>query len=144
MKTAEQMVAAYQAAMASPQTQTNYKNGINGYNGNPMALAATPESQALYSQNTQAAVTSGRMAAALNAASPQEWKQNATTVGAMNLASGARKAGPKQLRFYQKAIPIYAQMKSAAASLPKGGGLAGAQARANAALAVLMQGFSKA
>ncbi len=143
MKTAEQMVAAYQRAMASPQTQQAYKDGINGFNGNPMALAATPEAEARFLDRVTRSVTSGRRSAALLAASPTDWKNNAVTVGAPALATGARKAGPKQLRFYQKAIPVYQQMKSAAAALPKGG-LVNAQARANAALAVLMNAFGTA
>lgn len=143
VKTAQQAADAWGAAMASPQTATNYKNGIAGYTGNPMAAAAAPDAQQRYVQNTAAAVASGRMASKLMAADPNAWRNNATTVGAQRLASGATKGKSKAMAAFTKLSPVWSQMQSAANSLPKGG-LANAQARANAALAVLMQATGKA
>lgn len=142
-KTAQQAADAWAAAMANPQTAANYKAGINGFTGNPMALAAAPDAQQRYVMNTAAAVASGRMAQKLQAADPNAWKVNATTVGAQRLAGGAQKGKAKAQSAFNRLAPLWAQMQSTVASMPKGG-LANAQARANAALAVLMQGTGKA
>ena len=143
VKTAAQAAAAWAQAMASPQTATNYKNGINSYTGNPMAAAASQQSLSLYVQNTAAAVASGRMAAKLQAADPNVWRSNATTVGAQRLASGATKGAAKATAAYNKLAPIWAQMQSTVQNMPKGG-LTNAQARSSAALAVLMTATGKA
>lgn len=137
MKTAQQAVANWLAAMGSQQTKTNYVNGINGFNGNPMAMAATPEAMTAYVDGVQRSVDSGRRAAALNAASVSDWKNNATTVGASRLASGAQKAQAKYAKNIAPYANVWPQMRAAARALPKGG-LANAQARAAAALQVLM------
>lgn len=142
-KTPEQSVANYQSAMANPTTQGNYKKGIQAFNGNPMALAASPEAMQRYQDGITRSIASGKRVNSLMAASPTDWKNNAVTVGAPNLASGARKAAPKQLRFYQKAAPIWDRMKQASMAVG-GSGLAAAQAKSAAALAELMQGFGKA
>lgn len=138
MKTADQAVANWLAQMGSATTKQNYVNGVNNFNGNPMAMAATPEAMQAYVDGVQRSVDSGRRAAGLNGASVADWKNNATTVGAQRLASGAQKAQAK----YRKKIAPYAavwpQMRAAARALPKGG-LANAAARAAAALEVIMR-----
>lgn len=143
VKTAQQAAEAWANAMASPQTSTNYRNGINNTTVNPMALAAAPDAQQRYVQNTAAAVASGRMAQKLNAANVADWKNNASTIGAQRLTSGAQKGKQKATAAFNRLYPIWQQMRAAADSLPKGG-LANAQARANAALEVLMKGVGKA
>lgn len=143
VKTAAQAAANWQTAMTGGTAAAKYKAGIQNYSGNPMAAAASPESQALYAQNTAAAVNSGRMAAALNAASVDTWKNNAMTTGATNLAQGAKKGAPKYSAAANKLAGVWAQQRAAVQGMPKGG-LANAQARANAALQIMMQAFGKA
>lgn len=138
MKTAQQAVANWLKAMSSPTTQQAYKDGINATTVNPMAAAATPQAMDAYLNGVQNSVTSGRRAAALQAADPNVWKQNAVTVGATRLQSGAQKSQNKYANKIAKYAAVWPQMRAASAALPSGG-LANAQAKQNAALAVLMQ-----
>lgn len=138
MKTAQQAQAAWLAAMGAASTKQKYVDGINGFTGNPMALAATQEAMQAYVDGVQRSVDSGRRAAALNGASVADWKNNATTIGAQRLASGAQKAQAKYLKNIAPYAAVWPQMRAAARALPKGG-LANAQARAAAALQVIMQ-----
>lgn len=138
MKTAQQATANWLKQMGSPNTAQAYKDGISATTVNPMAQAATPQAMDAYLAGVQQSVNSGRRQAALNAADPNAWKQNAMTVGASRLASGAQKSQQKYANKIAKYAAVWPQMRAAAQALPKGG-LANAQARANAALAVLMQ-----
>lgn len=135
--TAQSAATNWAAAMKSGTTKTNYINGINGTTVNPMALAASPQATQKYLDGVQRSVDSGKRAKSLNNASVATWKTNATTIGANNLTTGAQKAQPK----YQQNIAPYAavwpQMRAAADALPSGG-IANAQAKAAAALQVLM------
>lgn len=138
MKTAQQALASWLKSMSSPQTQQNYKDGINAVSVNPMQLAATQEAMDAYQAGVQRSIASGKRAKSLQAADVNQWKANAVNVGATRLASGAQKA---QGKYAQKIAPyaaVWPQMRAAARALPKGG-LANAQARAAAALAVIMQ-----
>jgi hypothetical protein len=119
MKTAADMAAAYQRGMAN--ASQNYIAGINAVTVNPMQLAATDQAMQAYQNGVMRSVSSGRRAAALNAANPATWKTNAVTVGASRLVSGAQKAKPKVDAHFQKWQPIYAQASAAASALPKGG-----------------------
>lgn len=139
MKTAEQMLQNWLDGMASPTTAKRYKDGIQGFNGNPMAIAASDQAEQLYLQRVQQAVASGKRKAKLLAADPNSWKQNAMTIGASALQTGATKGKPKQRAHYQKWAPIYQQAHDAAAAIPKAPGFANAAARQAAALSVLMQ-----
>lgn len=116
MKTAEQINASWDAAMRDPRTQQKYKDGIARTTVNPMALAASPEAMDKYANAVQESVTSGRRAAALNNADPNQWKQNAQTVGASALATGATKSKAKHLKKMQQMAPVYAQASQAAAA----------------------------
>lgn len=137
MKSAAQMAQNYARAMANPTTAQNYKDGIAAVTQSPMAAAAQPDAQARYAQNTQAAVTSGKMAQRLNAVPLQLWKDNASQVGASRLSTGAQKAASKVQAHFQKWAPIYQQASDVVKSMPKGG-IANAQARVAAALQVMM------
>jgi hypothetical protein len=128
--------------MQGGQAAAKYKQGVQNYQGNPMAEAAKPESQALYLQNTSDAVNSGRMAARLNATDPNSWKQNALNIGAANLANGAKKGAPKYQKMADKLSSVWAQQRSAVQGMPKGG-RGNAKARANAALDIMMDAFGK-
>lgn len=138
MKTAQQASANWQAAMGSTTTRQKYIDGINGTSVNPMALAASPAAMQSYIEGCQRSIDTGKRAQSLNNSSVATWKTNATTIGANNLVTGAKKGMPKYTANIAKYAAVWPQMKQAAAALPKGG-IANAQARANAALAVLMQ-----
>ena len=138
MKTAQQATANWLAAMGSATTRTNYINGIQGFTGNPMQLAATPEAMQAYLDGVQNSVTSGRRAKGLAQTSAATWQQNAINVGAPRLASGAQKAQGKYNAKIAPYAAVWPQMRAASRALPKGG-LANAQARAAAALQVIMQ-----
>ena len=143
-KTADQAFARWQQGMSSPQASQNYVQGVQRFQGNPMALAAAPEALLRYAQHTAAAAQpGGRMAQGLNRADPNLWRTNATKVGAARLASGAQKGASKAQAAYTRLAPIWGQMRAAADALPKGG-FANASARAAAALQVLMQATGKA
>lgn len=137
MKTAQQASANWTGAMGSAQTKQKYIDGINGYSGNPMADAATPQAMQAYADGVQRSIDNGKRLKSLQNASPTLWKSNATSIGASNLQSGAKKGAPK----YQTNIAPYAavwpQMRAAARALPKGG-LQNATNRVNAALSIIM------
>src|SRR5690348_14084518 len=133
MKTAQQATANWLTAMGAATTRQRYIDGINGFTGNPMAMAATPEAMAAYVDGVQRSVDSGRRAAALNAASVADWKNNATNVGAQRLASGAQKAQAKYSKNIAPYANVWPQMRAAARAIPKGG-LSNAAARSAAAL----------
>ena len=140
-KTVDQMVASWKSAMASPQTSQNYTNGINGVTDSPMAKAAAAQDR--YQAGVIQSVASGKFASSLNAVPLSVYKQNAINKGAPRLASGAAAAVPKVTAHFQKWAPIYAQVAQTVAGMPKGG-LANAQARAAAAIQILMQAAGKA
>lgn len=140
-KTLQQATANWLKGMSGASQA--YIAGINATTVNPMQMAATPQAMDAYLNGVQNSVSSGRRAAALQAADPNQWKTNATTVGASRLASGAQKAQGKYTAKMQKISALWPQMKAASAALPSGG-LANAQAKANAALQVLMQGAGTA
>lgn len=143
MKTPEQMAQNWVTAMGSPATSQAYKAGIQNTEANPMQRAASQDAQAKYAQRTAEAVSSGRMAAKLNAVPKEYWQSQSVGIGAMNLANGGKKGQAKQLAWFRRAISIYPQMRAAARAIT-GTGLAAAQARSNAALAVLMQATGRA
>ena len=116
-KTPQQIADAWDAAMKDGRTQKKYRDGINNYQGNPMAQAATADALAKYQMACEVSVSSGRRAKALNDASVTDWKNNATTVGATNLGSGATKAKAKYTRKMQFWAGVYAQASSAAAGV---------------------------
>lgn len=137
MKTAQQAVANWTGAMSSAQTVQRYKDGINNTTVNPMALAATDTAMQAYVQGVQRSVDSGKRARSLSAANVADWKNNAVTYGAQNLATGAKKAQSKYQRNIAPYAAVWPQMKQAAAALPSGG-LANAVNKVQAALQVIM------
>jgi len=136
-KTADQMATNWQQGMQNPSTAQKYKQGIGNFQGNPMALAASPEATALYLSRIQMAVSSGKRANKLNAVPVERWRNNAMNIGANLLSSGANKAIDKVRTHFQKWAPIYQQASAAAHALPKGGE-ANALARVQAAIHTMM------
>lgn len=130
------MAAKWKAGMAGAAQA--YKDGINATNVNPMALAASPDAMQAYLNGVQRSVTSGRRAAALNAADAGYWKSQSINFGASALAMAGQKAFQKYSNAAQRIAPILNAASAAVAGMPKGG-LANATARSNAALAAMMQ-----
>lgn len=129
--------AAYQRGMAGAGTA--YTEGINSVTESPMQKAATPEAMQAYQDGVMRSIQSGKRVAALQAAPLATWKQNATTVGAQRLASGAQKAQSKVQAHFQKWAPIYSQASQAAAAVQGPKSQATAMAKVAAALQVMMQ-----
>ncbi len=94
-----------------------YKNGITSTTVNPMEMAAQAVDRML--AGFTHAATSGKIAARLRAKSVADWKQAATTTGADRLASGARAAIPKMQAHLSTWLPVAADIKATAASMPK-------------------------
>lgn len=142
VKTAAEAASNWSAAMGSSTTQAKYKQGISKYTGNPMAEAAKQESLDLYKSNTAAAVDSGRMAAALQAADQNSWRNNALQYGAANLANGAKKGAAKYQKKADKLASVWAQQRAAVSGMAKGGE-ANAIARVQTAIHLMMAAFGK-
>lgn len=139
-KTPQQMADAWAQRMASGDTAKAYKDGIMGYNGNPMAQAAQAVDDGRYLDGVNKAVNSGRMSAALRSANPQSWKDGALNVGMQRLSSGATKGKGKALAAFTRLAPAYAAMRAAADALPKSDG----RGRMLAAHDALMRAVGKA
>lgn len=127
VKSAQTALDNYVAAMGSAQTQKNYRDGINATTVNPMALAATDQALSDYQNACVASVQSGKRARALLAVNPAVWKQNAVTVGAANLASGAQKAKAKLAAVYQQLQQVWQQQAALKQTIPGSDAASGRQ-----------------
>lgn len=141
VKSADQALSAWKAAMASPVTQQNYSAGINAVQNSPMEAAANRVDA--YQQGVAAAVANGKYVNNLRAVPLSQWKTAATNVGAGRLGTGAVKASPKYQAFAQKWSPIWAQQQAAAAAVQGPKGQATALAKFQASLAIQMQASGK-
>ena len=139
-KNAQQALQNWLNAMQSAQTAQNYSAGVDATQVNPMAQAAAHLDK--YQAGVQQAVSSGRMASALQNTPVSTWKNNSKAKSG-NLAVGARQSQAKAQAAYQKLQPIWQQMAAAAQGV-QGTGLQAAQQKSAAALQVLMQGTGKA
>lgn len=117
-KSAQEIVQAWQQAMASPQTQQRWVQGIQRTTVNPAQAAA--QRLDAYAAACQAAVSSGRMAQALQQVTLQQWQQACVAMAA-RLASGAQKGLTRYQRAMQSWAPIYAQVSQEVRAMPKGG-----------------------
>lgn len=142
VKTAAEAAANWNTGMSGGTAAAKYKAGIQGYTGNPMADAATPEALQRYQDGVAQSIASGRRQASLQNADPNVWRNNAMQYGAANLARGAQKGAPKYAAKAQKLAGVWQQQRDAVNGMPKGG-LANAQARANRALEIMMGAFGK-
>lgn len=124
-------------AMASPLTTQKYTQGVSRVTVSPTSSAASAESLNRYVQNTAQAVSSGRMAAKLNAVSLQQW-QAAVQAASGNLSRNAAVKKQNQANAAAKLQPVWQAMRNAVQNLPKGG-VANAVARVQAALQVQAQ-----
>lgn len=83
------------SAMQSGTAQAKYSAKINAVTENPMELAAQAVESGKYMQGVNAAVNSGKMTKKLRAVNVATWKQIASTIGAQNMANGAKKGQAK-------------------------------------------------
>jgi hypothetical protein len=143
VKSAQQIVSNWQQAMSSDRTVQNYTAGINRLTESPTAAAASGPAMQRYLDNVQRSVTSGRRAAALQSVTLEQYKAQATGIGAQRLKSGAQKGQAKMARAMQKWQPIYQQMRDTAASMPKGG-VNEAVERVRAVIQIAMQNAGRA
>lgn len=143
VSTASAAANKWLSQMQGGTAQQNYTNGINACNVNPMALAATPEAQAKYQQATAMAVSSGKMATALNNAPVGSWKQGAITKGAANLSTGARNAQAKVQAAMAKLAPSWQAMSAAAKAVQGPKGYATGMAKFQAAMQAQAQALGK-
>lgn len=90
-KTAAQVAAKWSQNLAN--SQQSIKDGVNGVQTSPTALAAAnPQG---YLQGVQNAVANGTWAAGLNRVSLQDWKNAMLNKGLGRVATGAAQAQPK-------------------------------------------------
>lgn len=92
------------------------KSGAMGVTESPTAKAARNLNK--YVQNTQAAVASGRMAAALNGVTLQSWQSDYIAKGIPRIALGAQQGQSKVAEFQTQWAPLMAQVSQQAASMP--------------------------
>ncbi len=93
---------------------TKYQQGIDAVQTAPGQLAAAQKNA--YVANVQA--NANIWAAKVAAVGLQDWKNQAKTVGSMNLASGATKGAPKMVAFMNNFLP---QLSSIVGGLPPRG-----------------------
>ena len=108
------------------------KAGVQNVTVSPTATAALHLDR--YQAGVIQAVSSGKMAARLNAVTLQDWQNAMLTKGAARIPQGVQAAVGKFTSFMDKWLPYEAAMKARLASMPKGG-LAESQARAAFAIA---------
>jgi hypothetical protein len=82
----------------------------------------------------QQAVSSGKMAAALNAVQLSDWQNAMNTKAVARIPAGVQAAKPKYNAFMDKWLPYEQALSSRVASMPKGT-VADSQARAAFAIA---------
>lgn len=113
-----QQIADKWAANTGAATQA-YTQGVQGFNGNPMAMAAAASDR--YLAGVQNAVSSGKWQASLSGKSADYWKTAAVQKGAPRLASGANQAKPKFVSFMTKFLPVVQSAAAQVRAMPKGG-----------------------
>lgn len=134
---AQRAAQRYKDAMGSSQTKQAYKDGILGFAGNPMEMAAAHADD--YKRGTEEAATSGRFAARLRETPKQKWVDGGVNKGADRLSTGAAAAFPVALANFQRMAPIYDQMKVAADAVQRTGDReADARRKWEAANAIIM------
>lgn len=106
--------------MSSQATQTKIKTSVQTTSKNPMALAASADALARYASACQDSVTSGRRAAALNAVPVSKWKDGIILKGLSRLSSGAQAALSTVQATVAKFAPVWSQITTAVATMPKG------------------------
>lgn len=114
-----------------------YTDGINGYSGNPMALAASDKALADYAAACQRSVTTGHRSRRLLATNPAIWKANATGQGAANFVGSVNKSKTKLLAVYQGLQQVWQAQNQLKTSMP-GADRGTGKARMNAAFDLMV------
>lgn len=138
--TAEAAVKRYLEATQSGAAKQRYKDGIEKVTESPMAKAA--EADDLYLMRVEESVRSGKRRQKLLNTPMQRWKDNAKNKGADRLASGAAAAADKVRAHFQQWAPVYENISSTVAAMPKGG-RENAKARAAKAIDMLMDAANR-
>ena len=107
------------------------KIGVMAVTTAPTATAAQHLDR--YQQGVMNAVSSGKMAAALNAVTLNDWQQAMVTKGIARVPQGVQSAQGKFQTFMDAWLPYEQQLQTRIAQMPKGT-LADSQARANFAI----------
>lgn len=92
------------------------KAGVNSVTESPTAKAAQNLDKA--AANYQEAVSSGRMAAKLNAVSTQDWKTSMIDKGLPRIQQGAQQGKANYLKFANSFYPVAAEASQLAKSMP--------------------------
>lgn len=125
---------------------TNTSNSGAAMKAGVMAVQTAPTATAAqhldrYQAGVMQAVSSGKMAAALNAVTLQDWQNAMVTKGIARVPQGVQAAKGKMQSFMDQWLPQMQNLKSRIAQMPKGT-LADSQARAAFAIQ-FNAGFSK-
>lgn len=125
------------AAVAAKWVQ-NTSGAANAMKAGVQAVTVSPTSVAAqhldrYQAGVMQAVSSGKMAAALNAVSLADWQNAMLTKGISRVPQGVQAAQGKMQAFLDKWLPYQDGLRQRIASMPKGT-LADSQARANFAI----------
>lgn len=96
------------------QAGTNYKLGVQSFQGNPGQLAADQQDAYLAGVNASAGLWADR----LRNTPPEFWKQRCADVGASRLQEAGTKSAGRMGAFLQKFLPFVQNAKS---QLPKRG-----------------------
>ena len=124
----------WSGAMNNGTTQANYVQVVMNLTDSPTARAATPEALANYQAGVNASVASGKRAAALQAVSLADY-QKAVKSKAGNLGIGATNSQPKMQAAMSNLIPVWGQIQSTLAGMPRQkGNAANAKARVGAVI----------
>jgi len=94
------------------------KAGVQAVTTSPGVAAAAAIPQYLAGVND--AVSSGRMANALNSVTLSGWQQATINKGIPRISSGANAAIPKMTAFMNKWLPYEAQLQGVLAGMPRG------------------------
>lgn len=107
-------------------------DGVSNVTTSPTAQAAQHLDR--YLSGVTQAVNSGKMAAALNNVSLQDWQNAMKTKAVARIPAGVQAAQGKMQSFMDKWLPYEQQMSDRIKQMPKGS-VADAQARSNYAIA---------
>jgi hypothetical protein len=108
--------AAQKWAQRMGSASTNYIQGIQSVQVNPMEMAA--KNVAAYQAGVNAAVASGKYVNRLRAVPQQHWVDQCIKLGAQRIGAGATQAQPKVLAFLQQFLPAVAQAQARVKAMP--------------------------
>jgi hypothetical protein len=130
------MLTAAQVADKWAQNTAGATNALKAGVANVTISPTAQAAQALdrYLSGVQQAVSSGKMAAALNAVQLSDWQNAMNTKAVARIPAGVQAAKPKYNAFMDKWLPYEQALSSRVASMPKGT-VADSQARAAFAIA---------